>query len=134
VPSRDIPPSVDGESKSHPPLVVAGVPEHFNLPWHLAIESGQFADAGVGVRYRDAPGGTGEMTNGLRQRTCDLAIVLAEGGVASLLQGNPSWIVKTYVESPITWGIHVSAESDIQNVEQIRDQSNGIRFAFDVNC
>jgi sulfonate transport system substrate-binding protein len=126
VSSTDIPPSVDSESKSLPPLVVAGVPEHFNLPWHLAIESGQFADAGIAVQYRDVPGGTGEMTNGLRQRSYDLAIVLAEGGVASLLQGNPSWIVKTYVESPLIWGIHVSAESEIQNVDQIRDQRYAI--------
>ena len=125
--SRDIPLSIDGKSSSTcPPLVVAGVPEHFNLPWHLAIESGQFADAGINLQYRDVPGGTGDMTKGLHQRSYDLAIVLAEGGVASLLQGNPSWMVKTYVESPLIWGIHVNADSEIQTVDQIRDQRYAI--------
>jgi ABC-type nitrate/sulfonate/bicarbonate transport system substrate-binding protein len=28
-------------------IVVCGVPEHFNLPWHLAIENGLFAKHGV---------------------------------------------------------------------------------------
>ena len=102
-------------------LVVAGVPEHFNLPWHLAIESGKFDRAGIRLKYCDAPGGTGEMTNGLLQKTLDVAIVLAEGGVASLLQGNPSRIVKTYVESPLIWGIHVAADSKIQKIEQIKN-------------
>ena len=31
-------------------LRVAGVPEHFNIPWHLAIESKSFENAGVKVK------------------------------------------------------------------------------------
>ena len=31
------------------PLRVAGVPEHFNVPWHLAAERGEFDAAGVNV-------------------------------------------------------------------------------------
>jgi hypothetical protein len=31
-------------------IVVCGVPEHFNLPWHMAIENGLFAKHGVHVR------------------------------------------------------------------------------------
>ena len=107
-------------------MVVAGVPEHFNLPWLHAIESGQFQDAGINLKYRDVPGGTGAMTRGLREQRFDIAVVLAEGGVASLLRGNPSRIVKTYVESPLIWGIHVAANSDIENAEQI----NGRRYAI----
>lgn len=121
--------SPSAENESNPdrlPLTIAGVPEHFNLPWHLAIESGQFTDAGINVQYRDVPEGTGEMMQGLQNRSYDIAIVLAEGGIASLLQGNPSWIVKTFVESPLIWGIHVAAQSDIQDIEQIRDQRYAI--------
>ena len=29
------------------PIRIAGVPEHFNLPWHLAIEEGAFSDRGI---------------------------------------------------------------------------------------
>jgi ABC-type nitrate/sulfonate/bicarbonate transport system substrate-binding protein len=107
-------------------LIVAGVPEHFNLPWHLAIETGQFTAAGINVQYVDVPGGTGEMTNGLREHEFDIAILLAEGCVTSLVQGNPSWIVKTYVESPLIWGIHVAAGSEIEHVQQIKDQRYAI--------
>ncbi len=127
MPSRDFPPTCGIQSNSVPrPLVVAGVPEHFNLPWHLAIESGQFADAGIQVQFQDVPGGTGAMMKGLSENTFDIAIVLSEGGVASLLKGNPSWIVKSYVETPLIWGIHVAADSDIHDVDQIRDQRYAI--------
>ncbi len=33
------------------PLRVGGVPEHFNLPWHIAIERGLFAKHGVDVEW-----------------------------------------------------------------------------------
>ncbi len=107
-------------------LVVAGVPEHFNLPWHLCVESDAFKDAGIAIDYVEVAGGTGAMTGGLAEKEFDMAIVLAEGGVASLLKGNPSSIIKTYVSSPLIWGIHVAAESDIQNVEEIRDRRYAI--------
>ena len=107
-------------------MIVGGVPEHFNLPWHLAIESGAFSDQGVSIEFRDIPGGTGAMTRGLRENELDIAVVLSEGGVADLLNGNPSRIVKTYVESPLIWGIHVAADSEIKTIDQI----NGSRIAI----
>jgi sulfonate transport system substrate-binding protein len=42
-------------------LRVGGVPEHFNLPWHLAIERGLFTKNGVEVEWTDIPNGTGAM-------------------------------------------------------------------------
>ena len=111
---------------SNQTLIVGGVPEHFNLPWHLCLEANQFKDAGLDVEYVDIPGGTGAMTSGLEEKTLDIAIVLAEGGIASVLKGNPCSVVKTYVESPLIWGIHVAAESDIGSIEQIQ----GKRYAI----
>jgi ABC-type nitrate/sulfonate/bicarbonate transport system substrate-binding protein len=105
---------------------VAGVPEHFNLPWHMAIESEAFKRAGVGIEFQDIPGGTGEMMRGFREKKFDIAIVLAEGAVAALLNGNPSRMVKVFVESPLIWGIHVAADSPINHVEQIKDQRYAI--------
>ncbi|QEG22372.1 ABC transporter substrate-binding protein [Mariniblastus fucicola] len=105
---------------------VAGVPEHFNYPWHLAIESGDFADAGLDVQWTDFPGGTGAMMKSLRRGETDVAVVLTQGAVADILKGNPSRIVKTFVESPLVWGIHVPADSDIESVEQIKGRKYAI--------
>ena len=111
---------------SNQTIVVGGVPEHFNLPWRLCLEEGKFKDAGLEVQYVDVPGGTGAMTLGLEEETLDIAIVLAEGGIASVLKGNPCSVVKTYVESPLIWGIHVAANSDINSIDQIQ----GKRYAI----
>jgi sulfonate transport system substrate-binding protein len=42
-------------------LRVGGVPEHFNLPWHLALEQGLFAKRGLDLTWIDVPNGTGAM-------------------------------------------------------------------------
>ncbi len=108
------------------PIVVAGVPEHFNLPWHLAIESGKFKDTGIELRYQEFGGGTGAMMKELREREIDIAIVLSEGCVKDIVKGNPCRIVKVYVESPLIWGIHVSAKSEITSEEEIQGQRYAI--------
>ncbi len=107
-------------------LNVAGVPEHFNFPWHMAIESGAFAEVGFEINWTDFPGGTGAMMKSLRQGKSDIAVVLTQGAVADILKGNPSQIVKTYVESPLVWGIHVSADSDIETIDQIEGRKYAI--------
>lgn len=40
-------------------LRVGGVPEHFNYPWHLAIERNLFAKYGVEVEWVEIKLGTG---------------------------------------------------------------------------
>lgn len=99
--------------KSRVVIRVGGVPEHFNLPWRLALEGGLFENKGLDVRYQDYPGGTGALTQALREGTLDVAVVLTEGIVANILAGNTHRIVKVYVASPLVWGIHVPAQSDI---------------------
>ena len=111
---------------SNDKIVVGGVPEHFNLPWHLCLEANEFKNSGIDLQYVDVPGGTGAMTRGLEEGELDIAIVLAEGGIASVLKGNPCSIVKTYVESPLIWGIHVAADSDIESIDQVQ----GKRYAI----
>jgi ABC-type nitrate/sulfonate/bicarbonate transport system substrate-binding protein len=90
---------------------IAGVPEHFNLPWHISIENGDFEKAGIDVQWTDIPEGTGKMCQQLRDGTTDIAILLTEGIVKDIVAGNPSCIVQVYVESPLIWGIHVSENS-----------------------
>ncbi len=94
-------------------LRVGGVPEHFNYPWRLAVEAGAFESLGLDIEYIDYPGGTGAMADALGQRDIDLALMLTEGAVLDCLKGSGNRLIKVYVESPLTWGIHVAASSDL---------------------
>jgi sulfonate transport system substrate-binding protein len=101
------------------PLRVGGVPEHFNLPWHLSMEQGLFAAAGVDLTWKDYAGGTGAMTRELRHRQLDIAVLLTEGMVASAIQGTKAKIVQFYVSTPLTWGAFVNANSPIQRISDV---------------
>ncbi|MEP3090154.1 MAG: ABC transporter substrate-binding protein, partial [Nonlabens ulvanivorans] len=39
-------------------IKIGGVPEHFNLPWHFAIEDGAFEKEGIDLQWQDVPEGT----------------------------------------------------------------------------
>ena len=105
---------------------MGGVPEHFNLPWHLAIESGAFVDAGLEVEFVEVPGGTGAMSQMLADDRLDVAILLTEGGITKILNGATNRLVKAYTTSPLIWGIHTPAQSDIESVEQIQGRKYAI--------
>lgn len=107
-------------------LRVGGVPEHFNLPWRLAIDKNAFAKQRLDVAYSEFPGGTGDMTRALREGELDMAIVLTEGAVADALVNDVNRLVKVYVDSPLIWGIHVAAESSIRRIAEIRGKSYAI--------
>jgi len=95
---------------------IIGVPEHFNLPWHMAIEEGAFEERGIALEWTDIPEGTGKMCNMLQQEETDLAIILTEGIVKSITEGNPVKIVQEYIASPLLWGIHVGSKSKHNSV------------------
>ena len=101
-------------------ITVGGVPEHFNLPWHLCIENNAFAEVNIDVQWKDFPGGTGAMCKALRDKQIDVAIILTEGFVKDMLAGNPSKIVQTYIQTPLIWGIHVGAKSKHQTINDIK--------------
>ena len=94
-------------------MKIAGVPEPFNLPLRLAIEDGVFDDDPV--EYIDYPGGTGAMTAALAAGEIDAAILLTEGGVYDIARGSDNRLVKVFVESPLVWGIHVAAGSQLES-------------------
>ena len=102
-------------------ITIGGVPEHFNLPWHLAIEEGKFKQKGVDLQWKEFPGGTGAMCAALRDGSIDAAIILTEGIIKDIINGNPSKIVKVYVESPLLWGIHVGAQSTFKTVKDLEN-------------
>lgn len=100
---------------------IAGVPEHFNLPWHLCLENGEFEEAGIDLQWIDIPEGTGKMCQMLRDGETDIAVILTEGIVKDITAGNPSKIVQVYVESPLIWGIHVDAKSNFTSLTDLEN-------------
>ena len=98
---------------------IVGVPEHFNMPWHLAIEEGAFEERGIDLEWTDIPEGTGKMCQMLQNEDTDLAIILTEGLVKSITEGNPSKIVQEYIASPLRWGIHVGAKSSYTSIDDL---------------
>lgn len=102
---------------------IVGVPEHFNLPWHLCIENGEFEVTGIDLQWTDVPEGTGKMCQMLRDGETDMAVILTEGIIKDIAAGNNSTIIQVYVQSPLIWGIHVDAKS---NYNQLSDLQNKI--------
>ena len=102
-------------------LKIAGVPEHFNLPWHLALENNEFQQQNIDLQWTDVPEGTGRMCQMLRSGETDIAVILTEGIVKDIVAGNPSKIVQVYVESPLIWGIHVAANSTYQTISDLEN-------------
>jgi ABC-type nitrate/sulfonate/bicarbonate transport system substrate-binding protein len=107
-------------------IKIAGVPEHFNLPWHLSIENGDFKAQSIDLQWTDVPEGTGKMCQMLRDRETDIAVILTEGIVKDIVSGNPSKIVQIYVESPLIWGIHVAANSNYKTVSDLENKKVAI--------
>jgi len=105
---------------------IIGVPEHFNLPWHLAIEEGAFEERGIDLQWTDIPEGTGKMCQMLQDNETDLAIILTEGIVKSITEGNPVKIVQEYIATPLQWGIHVAANSDYKAINDIKNTKAAI--------
>ena len=101
-------------------LRIGGVPEHFNLPWHLLLESGACESLGVEARWRDYSEGSGALAAALRSGELDVAMLLTEGAVAGLADAGGFKIVSVFTESPLLWGIHVPATSALQTVADLK--------------
>lgn len=100
-------------------LKVGGVPEHFNYPWYLTLKDKKFSKHNINLRWQDYPGGTGEMCKALRNGEVDIAIVLTEGIIKDITDGNPSKILQTFVDTPLVWGIHVGAKSTFKKIKDL---------------
>ncbi len=98
------------------------MPEHFNLPWHLAAERARFADAGVAVEWVDQPEGTGQMVTSLAEGSVDAIVALTEGVVAASGRGLDARVVGCYTDSPLQWGVHVAAGSSIGSVADLEER------------
>ena len=99
---------------------IGGVPEHFNLAWYLTLKNGEYKAEDINLRWHDYYGGTGAMCKGLRSGDIDIAVILTEGIIKDIIDGNPSKIVQTFVKTPLIWGIHVAANSKFKTVKDIQ--------------
>jgi sulfonate transport system substrate-binding protein len=107
-------------------LKIGGVPEHFNLPWRLAIEEGDFRNANIQLHWSDMGGGTGQMLRGLETGSLDVAVLLTEGITRGILQGLNAKIIQVYVVTPLHWGVHVPYNSEINQMSDLENQTFAI--------
>lgn len=102
-------------------IKIAGVPEHFNLPWQLSIEKGEFIANEIDLQWTDVPEGTGKLCQMLRNGETDIAVILTEGIIKDIIAGNQSKIVQIYLETPLIWGIHVAANSKYKTLSDLEN-------------
>lgn len=99
------------------PLRIGGVPEHFNLPWHLALDGSALTD--LAFIWEDQPGGTGQMLAKLESGELDVVSILTEGTVSAIDRGLPLTMVQVYVSSPLQWGIFVPPSADVRTTDEL---------------
>lgn len=107
-------------------LKIGGVPEHFNLPWYITLRNKEYTREGINLRWQDFYGGTGQMSRALREKEIDMAVILTEGMVREIINGNPCKIVQVYIQSPLIWGIHVASNSNFFSVEDLKGKRAAI--------
>lgn len=105
---------------------VGGVPEHFNYPWHIAIEEKLFEKEGIEVEWIDFYGGTGELSQALKDKEIDMALMLTEGIVKEIIEGSDFKILQNYIVSPLIWGIHVAANSSYNTISDLKNTKAAI--------
>lgn len=105
---------------------LGGVPEHFNLPIHLAKEFKAFESRGVDLEWTTFTGGTGEMTKALRNNEIDACVLLTEGIIKDIINGNDAKIISVYVNTPLIWGVHTAVDNPLNNYQEIYDKRYAI--------
>lgn len=108
-------------------LRIGGVPEHFNLPWKLSIESGSLVKLNVDASWTDFYSGTGAMVQALNNNEIDIATLLTEGAIAALAKDNSQFeLFSFYTKTPLIWGVHVPSESKINSLRGIENATFAI--------
>ena len=67
------------------------------------------------------------MNLALKNNEIDVALVLTEGIVADIAKNNnPSKLIKFFVSSPLIWGVHVPAQSSLQDIASLQPETFAI--------
>ena len=107
-------------------IKVCGVPEHFNFAWQKCLQSGDFLKKNIDLQWTNVPEGTGKMCQMLRDRATDVAVILTEGIIRDICNGNDSKIIQVFVQSPLVWGIHVAAKSNFYKISDLENKKIAI--------
>jgi len=107
-------------------IKIGGVPEHFNLPWYLTLRDKSYHEKNINLRWHDYYGGTGQMCKALRDKEIDMAVILTEGIIRDIINGNECKIVQIYTQSPLIWGIHVANNSSYQKIDDLKGKKAAI--------
>ncbi len=116
-------PIKDGD-ESNMEARICGVPEHFNLPWELAVAD--LNEPGHHVSWSPVPEGSGAMAKALKSGVFDIAVMLTASTVKAICDGLEAKVIGTHVPSPLRWGIHVSAASRFQTPDEIEGATYAI--------
>lgn len=100
---------------------IVGVPEHFNYPWVKLVNEQPFLENDVKLIWEDESRGSGAMNHAIREGDAALGVILTESFVKDKVEGNTGKIIGFHVNSPLRWGIHVSAHSKIQTVDELKN-------------
>ena len=107
-------------------LRIGGVPEHFNLPWHLTLPGWRQQNPDATATWSDWPSGTGAMVQALLFDELDVALLVTEGGVRAVANHEELRLLGFYTRTPLRWGIHVPPDGSITSIDQLRDQRYAI--------
>jgi len=108
-------------------LRLGGVPEHFNLPWKLCIESGALKQYNIDATWTDFHSGTGAMVQALNDGSVDVATLLTEGAVAALAKDDSQFeLYSFYTKTPLIWGVHVPKKTEIKELDDIKNATFAI--------
>lgn len=100
------------------PIIVLGVPEHYNAPWRLVTK--QLKENNIKIIYKDEPGGTGAMCQKLENGEAHMALLLTEGAVYHVGKSKSNVkIAGMYVDATLPWGIHMGAQTSISTLEEL---------------
>lgn len=107
-------------------LRIVGVPEHFNLPFRLAIEDDAFTELASEVQWADVPGGTGAMCRAIESGEADAGLLLTEGAVARIANERTLRLAGTWVDTPLIWGVHCAAAAAFSGPDSLRGKRFGV--------
>src|SRR5690554_5916864 len=102
-------------------IKIVGVPEHFNYPWISTVEEQPLLKEGVVLQWDNEPKGSGAMNKAIREGEADLAIILTESFIKDRIEGNTGSVIGYHVRSPLIWGIHISANFRIDEIDPLKN-------------
>lgn len=66
------------------------------------------------------------MCKALRNKEIDMAVILTEGIIRDIIDGNECKIVQVYTKSPLIWGVHVANGSSYKTIDDIKGKKAAI--------